>query len=687
MIYRRWGGGLRARVSTHRWDVAAAAASSLRARGRRRLLLGGSGGRPRREFGRADRLAVAGCGRAGRPPWGAGAATRTRTPRARVRESREQRREELASRESTMMPDDIAMMGAGGNEGGEGILRQRKKPTPGADDPADGADAAETDRPKSEAEIAREHQLQRVKEYKKKRNKVIGCIFGTPVALFLLGLATGVLTLEAPREDVTCTAIEDRELCEEMSQGEDPQCCYDTIGRNCSFVDGCQAACAEGYESLGNTGVEPCLRCEPGMHDHDRLPTTECESCPPGTYSPAESVECAPCEAGTADTDDDPSTLCDACGSGQFVSEGWYQTTGESPNLEYQALEDQPADGRPSYPARCVLCPPGKHDHDGGAGGVSESARTTCQDCAVGQYTSAQGQFGSCQGCETGTYARSGQASCSSCPAGRYDSDSNPATECVDCPAGRIQPSAGVTQCEVCSAGTKSNSARTSCETCGPGTYASAEADDCAACLAGQADIDEDAATECESCSGSSYAAESRQTECEECGEGSYRESSTGCSQCPAGKSDHDSDSLTDCLTCAAGSVTLDPGLSECQECAAGRVSNDDATGCDSCGPGNSIDPIDGCVPCVAGKVDADIDCTTSCDTCESGQYSEEEGTTACLVCGIGSYSPGNAPCVACSEGKADQDDNSRTPCESCPGQCTHNLASQPACPSIICSF
>ena len=158
-------------------------------------------------------------------------------------------------------------------------LRQRRT---GAGTPAggEGASAATGDdeaKPKTEAELEREHQLQLQLEFKKKRNKLVGGVFGLPLGLFALGLMTGVITVSKPKDAIVCADISDRDLC----AASEPDCCYDTLSRNCSVVDECTPGCADGYESYGNLGVEPCIQCEPGFADTDWDPTTPCAECDP----------------------------------------------------------------------------------------------------------------------------------------------------------------------------------------------------------------------------------------------------------------------------------------------------------------------------------------------------------------------------------------------------------------------
>ena len=186
-------------------------------------------------------------------------------------------------------------------------LRQRRKGSEplasmGGEDAA--ADEA-SEPPKTEAEIEREHQLQMQREFKKKRNKLVGCVFGGPVALFVLGILTGVVTVSKREDEVACADIIDRDLC----KASEAECCYDTITRNCTELDMCEPLCAPGYESYGNLGVEPCIRCEPGWADTDEDPTTPCEVCFLGTFAGYESIVCAVCDGGTADVDNDPMTV------------------------------------------------------------------------------------------------------------------------------------------------------------------------------------------------------------------------------------------------------------------------------------------------------------------------------------------------------------------------------------------
>lgn len=185
-------------------------------------------------------------------------------------------------------------------------LRQRRK---GSDHLAgmgggEEADAGEPP-PQTEAEIELEHQLQLQQEFKKKKHKVVGCVFGGPITLVVLGIFTGVVTVSERKAEVACADISDRDLC----KASKADCCYDTITRNCTELDLCTSACAPGYESFRNLGVEPCISCEPGWADTDEDPTTPCVVCSVGTFAGYESIACSLCDGGTADLDNDPMTV------------------------------------------------------------------------------------------------------------------------------------------------------------------------------------------------------------------------------------------------------------------------------------------------------------------------------------------------------------------------------------------
>ena len=170
-----------------------------------------------------------------------------------------------------------------------------------ASDPASGGD-------KTADAMAREHELQQLLHHRKaKQLKMFGLVFGVPLALFVLGLATGVISVsEKSALPETCADISDRDLC----QASKAECCYNGITHNCTELAECDPVCSPGFESFANLGVEPCIACEPGWADTDEDPTTPCAPCDPGTYAGTESIECALCDGGTADTDRDAATLC-----------------------------------------------------------------------------------------------------------------------------------------------------------------------------------------------------------------------------------------------------------------------------------------------------------------------------------------------------------------------------------------
>jgi hypothetical protein len=177
---------------------------------------------------------------------------------------------------------------------------------PAAAAAAAAASAGETAAPKGEAEIEREHQLQLQQEFKAKQRKLIGCVLGGPVGLFVLGLLTGVITVSERAAPEACADTNDQDLCRANTAG----CCYNAITNNCTALDECEPVCAPGFESYANLGVEPCIACEPGWADTDTDPTTPCAICDPGSFAGSQSIVCAVCDGGTADTDGDSATMC-----------------------------------------------------------------------------------------------------------------------------------------------------------------------------------------------------------------------------------------------------------------------------------------------------------------------------------------------------------------------------------------
>eukprot|EP00058_Branchiostoma_floridae_P021794 XP_002607284.1 hypothetical protein BRAFLDRAFT_88232 [Branchiostoma floridae] len=164
-------------------------------------------------------------------------------------------------------------------------------------------------------------------------------------------------------------------------------------------------------------------------------------------------------------------------------------------------------------------CPAGKYSND---------ARTACEPCPAGEFSSTPGAD-----------------SCMKCPAGKY-STGRGSTECLVCLSGMHSTGVGSTRCSVCPAGTYSNDERTTCEPCAAGEF-----------------------------SGTPGAAS-----CQKCPAGKYNTGggSTACLDCPAGK--YSNNGRTACRPCPAGEFSSTRGAASCQKCPAGQTSTPGSSYC-----------------------------------------------------------------------------------------------------------
>ncbi|CAH1268604.1 CLEC4M [Branchiostoma lanceolatum] len=248
------------------------------------------------------------------------------------------------------------------------------------------------------------------------------------------------------------------------------------------------------------------------------------------------------------------------------------------------------------------ICPAGTH---------SNTAKTACEPCAVGEFSDADGSS-SCQQCPAGKFnTQSGSSSCDPCPAGQYSSATGSA-RCQDCPVGKFS-SSGASACSSCPAGRFSlNSGSSSCQSCPAGKYSSSAG-----------------STSCQSCPAGQYSSSSGSTSCQSCPAGRYSSStgSTSCQSCPAGQYSSSSRS-TGCLPCAAGRYSSNSGSTSCQSCPAGQYSSSSgSTGCLVCASGStssvgatSCTDVDECQsnPCQNGGVCVDGVNSYSCN-CAAG--------------------------------------------------------------------
>lgn len=344
-----------------------------------------------------------------------------------------------------------------------------------------------------------------------------------------------------------------------------------------------------------------------------------------------------------------------------------------------------------------------------GQGGPGD---TNCLDPNTGTQRSCKCQFAAAEamipGCQHSTFstltANAGATACTTCPAGQQNADAA-TSDCIDCQAGQYQPSAGQAGCINCALGSLTGSdvhaigeagaeqtdayegagqtGGVRCDVCAAGTATdtpAASATTCDACLPGSASDPADAAcyflsdetrlSECASlitqsdCAGNAH--------CE------YIIPGSRCRECMSGQY-QDQPQQAACIVCNPGSYTdtlLDTGAISCTSCSAGQFTTESTTPCAVCDPGSQVQTLgvptgdnaggDSCDACEAGQFSTVS--TSPCADCDPGTYSTG-GATACIDCEIGRFQPdsGIGNCIDCGDGSETEVQTGRaTSCTSC---------------------
>ena len=161
----------------------------------------------------------------------------------------------------------------------------------------------------------------------------------------------------------------------------------------------------------------------------------------------------------------------------------------------------------------CTLCPAGKKLITFGTYEEHDSLND-CEDCAILQYSSFEGQTEECYPCMTAR--TTGSSDCAGCSPGTYKNNTG---DCAQCPSGYFTPEQNVRRCEDCPLGYFANQL--------PSPDGTIRYDRCQACHRGQ--------------HGTIPKAKNEQEGCNNCASGKYSdveglESSSDCKKCPKGK-------------------------------------------------------------------------------------------------------------------------------------------------------
>jgi hypothetical protein len=405
-----------------------------------------------------------------------------------------------------------------------------------------------------------------------------------------------------------------------------------------------------------NTGGSICFSCPAG----NACPSTSQNpvSCPPGTYSSANSISCLSCPAGYRCPSTNTSTLsicpagtysvgnatsCTNCPAGSFC-----------PNSNLGPIPCSFGSYSLGSSTSCISCQAGNYCPSLSAAGTkclagsySEGNATTCTPCPAGTNVSTTGAT-SCVACAAGSYSLGGASLCTACAAGSYCPYTNTALE-IKCEAGSYS-TVSSSICTKCPAGYSCTSTARSASPCAAGTYAELGSGSCTPCPTGRY---------CPSIfSAVSYP----------CPPGTYAGSPGGlavCNACPAGYSC--SSPMTTSPTLCASGYYSSANSTSCSICPAGTFTgactvSSPCVSCKPCLSGyNSTSGSQDCSPCPAGYSCSDSSSLPK--ICDTGYYSLQGSLTCTVVppgfyatsqatapsqCPQGTYSPGGLIASAC---------------------------------------
>ncbi len=259
---------------------------------------------------------------------------------------------------------------------------------------------------------------------------------------------------------------------------------------------GCLGECPAGRYSkvaAGATSAVFCSECAPGTYfdSTGAIGSTQCRSCPVGTWSGSGSSVCTVCPSGKSSPEKSVSAdQCVICAVG-----GYYNSTTLS----------------------CILCEKGYYTITPGANKCSmcelgtygdEVGLSYCKKCGVGTYSSLT-PTDSCLQCRTGSYCSEiGMTAPTKCPVGRYSSRTGLSNEgqcyicstgkfnnrtgsvssidCTICPPGRYGPQSGLQICTPCPGGKYSaevkQTSNSNCQECPIHFYSLPGAGECTPC-------------------------------------------------------------------------------------------------------------------------------------------------------------------------------------------------------------
>ena len=279
----------------------------------------------------------------------------------------------------------------------------------------------------------------------------------------------------------------------------------------------------------------------------------------------------------------------------------------------------------------CTLCQSGYF--------AEEAGMAVCQPCGNGTYQSAAGAT-SCEQCVPGLFSvipgMTHADNCTKCPMGSSNAKYGFGMECPPCMEGTYSDAEGLIKCKNCPGGKVSSVFASEsiefCEMCPSGHSATAGSSECQICVPGKVAPSE-GMTDCDLCQAGKYSKEGKE-DCFDCRPGSYSKYNMSlpmpCKSCPFGKFSMVS-GATDCRDCPRNTYARISGKRECSPCT---------------GPSwtNNAEASTTCEPCQVGQVFPYKNATGgNCEKCMSGRYSLIAGESfpGCHSCPVGAVCNG----------------------------------------------
>jgi hypothetical protein len=402
-----------------------------------------------------------------------------------------------------------------------------------------------------------------------------------------------------------------------------------------------------------NIGQSVCIDCPAGS---SAIGGKTCTACQPGMYSPNSSTPCTSCPAGsmTNALAVAHATTCTACAAGKFspasTSACAVCSAGSVTNTLAHAGAaacSACAVGRSSSASTmsCEMCASGQYQGTAG--------QHSCVVCFAGSVTNTAEAVGAtaCTSCGAGQYSAVSSAPCVACSAGSMTNTlaSSGATLCTSCASGQYSQAATVA-CAVCPSGWVTNTLTdvngTMCTACEAGQYSAVSTAPCAMCAVGQfqSSVGQSSCDVCPAGSATNSLVSTGATKCTQCRIGQYSpRPAVACAVCQAGSV---TDTLTTagattCTQCVAGQHSSSPARA-CSICLRNQYSAASATYCEVCHSHSSaLLGSTSAADCLCNKGFTAGDNTSICTSCPVDAFKNTLGADACTKCPLQSSTNG----------------------------------------------